>query len=228
VDDAEVLVPRTGYGGIPAGDPGARFLQQRGFRLEQVSRGSVLRLPSDEGELLAHRAEAESAAGSDYRLVLWSGPTLDDRRIDIAALYTRMSTDEPVGGLDVIEERWDEDRLVEEEEALQGGGRTLLTAAVEHVGSGRLVGFTRISLPADRRRAAEQEETIVLDEHRGHRLGMLLKVANLQYLAEVSPGTTLVFTFNAEENRHMLRVNEALGYTPIGYEGSWKKSTPRS
>jgi GNAT superfamily N-acetyltransferase len=225
-DAAEILVPSTGYGSIPASDPGARFLLRRGFTLEQVSRGSVLALPFDEAELLAHRTVAERGAGPDYRVVLWSGPTPEDRRGDVAALYTRMSTDEPVGGLAVVEERWDEARLIDEEESLQGGGRTLLTAAAEHVPSGRLVGFTRLSLPADRLRAAEQEETIVLDRHRGHRLGMLVKVANLQYLAEVAPETPLVFTFNAEENRHMLRVNEALGFIPIGYEGSWKKSTP--
>jgi GNAT superfamily N-acetyltransferase len=221
----EFLVPPTGYGRVAVTDPGARFLLGRGMTLEQVSRGSVLHLPAERAALAVHRRRAETVAGSDYRVVLWSGLTPEDRRADIATLYTRMSTAEPVAGLSVIEARWDEARVIEEEEALQGGDRTLLTAAAEHVPSGRLVAFTRLSVPADRSRPTEQEETIVLDEHRGHRLGMLLKAANLQYLADEAPETPLVFTFNAEENRHMLRVNEALGFTAIGYEGSWKKST---
>jgi GNAT superfamily N-acetyltransferase len=223
----EVLVPPTGYGRVRVDDPGARFLRARGMTLEQVSRGSALQLPVDPGVLARHRARAEMVAGPEYRVLLWSGGTAEDRRADMAALYTRMSTAEPLAGLATIEARWDETRVVEEEDAMQGGGRTLLTAAAEHVPSGRLVAFTRLSVPLDRSRPTEQEETLVFDEHRGRRLGMLLKAANLQYLAEEAPETPLVFTFNAEENRHMLRVNEALGFTPIGYEGSWKKSTPR-
>lgn len=52
---------------------------------------------------------------------------------------------------------------------------------------------------------------------------MLVKAANLQQLREVSPGTKVVTTFNAEDNRPMLDVNEALGFRAIAYEGSWQK-----
>jgi len=52
---------------------------------------------------------------------------------------------------------------------------------------------------------------------------MLLKIANLQHLARLHPGHPSVITFNAEENRHMLDVNDAIGFTPMGYEGAWKR-----
>ena len=63
----------------------------------------------------------------------------------------------------------------------------------------------------------------MLREHRGHRLGMLLKVANLRTSREAAPGHPSVLTWNAEENRAMLDVNEAVGFVPIGDEGAWRK-----
>jgi hypothetical protein len=33
----------------------------------------------------------------------------------------------------------------------------------------------------------------------------------------------LIYTFNAEEDRPMQAVNEAVGFTPAGVEGAWRK-----
>ena len=49
---------------------------------------------------------------------------------------------------------------------------------------------------------------------------MLLKVANLRQLGGAAE---LIYTFNAEENRPMQAVNEAVGFTPAGVEGAWRK-----
>lgn len=212
----------TGFGWLSADDPGVRFLLGRGYRLEQVARISALPLPADPVRLAEQRAAAQAAAGDDYRVVAWTGPTPADRVADLVTLKTRMSTDAPAGGMEFTEEKWDADRVARWDAQLVGGGRERLTVAVEHVPTGRLAGYNELTLPADRARPVSQEDTLVLTEHRGRRLGMLLKVANLQRLAEVSPSSPMVTTFNAEENRHMLDVNEAVGFAPIGYEGSWR------
>jgi hypothetical protein len=73
-------------------------------------------------------------------------------------------------------------------------------------------------------RPVHQAETLVLSEHRGHRLGTIVKIANIQHLARVNPDAPLIFTDNAEENRPMLDVNEAVGFEAIAYQAAWKKT----
>ncbi|TDD70088.1 N-acetyltransferase [Jiangella aurantiaca] len=221
-ETGERIEPPTGFGWLSADDPGVRFLRRRGYQLEQVARISGLRLPVDPELLASKRDAAHAAAGPDYRVVSWVGTTPPEWVGDLATLKTRMSTDAPSAGLDMSEEKWDAARVADWDRQLADSGRERLTVAAEHVPTGRLAGFNELYLPADRARPVTQEDTLVLAEHRGRRLGTLLKVANLQRLAEVSPSSPMVTTFNAEENRHMLDVNEAVGFTPIGYEGAWK------
>ena len=217
------LASPTGFGDIPADDPGARFLTRHGYRLEQITRISTLALPPDRARLDHVGGEARDTSGPHYRVVGWLGPTPERWRGDLAHLRTRMVVDEPTAGLEIGHDPWDEARVKARDQQERASGRTILTAAVEHIPSARLVAFSQLAVPDDRSRPVSQEDTLVLSEHRGHRLGSLLKVANLRKLADLSPGSPMVVTFNAEENRHMLEINEAVGFRPIGYEGGWRK-----
>lgn len=210
----------TGFGSVPRENGEVQFLLGRGYRLEQVERASLLELPVDVTGLLD---SASSASGADYRLHTWIGDTPPRWRSDIATLLTRMSTDAPTAGLEEPEDVWTVERLLESEALHADDPRTELSAAVEHVPTGRLVGFTVLNAPRELDRAVGQEDTLVLREHRGNRLGMLLKLANLAHLQQQRPGHPVVVTFNAEENRHMLSVNEAVGFVALGHEGAWKK-----
>jgi len=217
------LVPPTGYGSVPLANPEVRFLLHRGFSLEQVERASRLALPLDDARLSSAVAAASAVSGDDYRLHRWIRRTPQRWLDDMALMFTRMSTDAPSAGLEEPEDRWTPTRVTESEDREEASPREMLTVVVEHVPSGRLAGYSSLSVPRQTGRAVMQDDTLVLREHRGHRLGMLLKVANLANLAELRPGHPSVITFNAEENRHMLDVNEAVGFTPIGYEGAWMK-----
>lgn len=225
IDGGERVAPPTGFGDVPAEDPGVRFLRKRGYTLEQIGRISFLDLPVAPDVLARHRAEAEAKAGPDYRILSWIGLTPEQWRADLAYLKNRMSVDEPAAGLEIDEETWDEARVLSHDETEIAGGRPLLVSVALHVPSGKLAGINELSVADDRTRPVGQEDTLVLSEHRGHRLGMLLKTANLQELAKLAPAAPLVFTFNAEENRPMLDVNEAVGFRAVGYDGAWKKST---
>jgi len=219
----ERLQAPTGSGSVPLNNDEVRFLLSRGYRLEQVERGSRLGLPVDTDDLARRLDDARRASGPDYRLVHWIGGTPAPWREDLATLLTRMSTDAPSAGLDEPEDVWTVERLVAQQESDREAPVTSLTAAVEHVPTGRLVAFSELSVSDEVTRPVWQEDTLVLREHRGHGLGLLAKLGNLEQLHLERPGHPSVLTFNAEENRHMLAINEQLGFVPVGYEGAWRK-----
>ena len=219
----ERLVAPTGFGSLPRDNAEVRFLLSKGYRLEQVVRGSRLALPTD----VAQKCTATLAtAGSDFAVHNWVDSTPPRWREEMAALRQLMSTEEPNAGLDEPEDVWTVERLLEDEDRQTASPRTRLFSVIEHVPSRTLAGFTTLSVPAEVDRTVSQEDTLVRREHRGHRLGMLLKLANLVQLHKRMPGHPAVITFNAEENRHMLDVNESVGFVPIGYEGAWRRDLP--
>jgi GNAT superfamily N-acetyltransferase len=57
--------------------------------------------------------------------------------------------------------------------------------------------------------------TLVLREHRGRRLGQATKAYNLLWVQRELSGLKLLVTYNAEVNRHMIAVNEAMGFRPV-------------
>jgi hypothetical protein len=63
--------------------------------------------------------------------------------------------------------------------------------------------------------------TGVVREHRGHRLGLLVKVAMAEWLRTAEPQLERIQTWNAQSNRYMIAVNEALGYTILGLPANW-------
>jgi hypothetical protein len=63
--------------------------------------------------------------------------------------------------------------------------------------------------------------TVVSRKHRGHRLGLLLKIAMMELLATMEPQLERIVTWNGQSNEHMISVNEAIGYTVFGPPTTW-------
>lgn len=220
---SDVLTPATGAGTFPAKSLPARFATGHGFSLAQVDRCSVLRLDRDNGRLKVLAADAARIAGPDYAVVDWVDHCPDDLLEEYAQLRKTMSTDIPLGELDWEEESWDGSRVREDEDRLAREGGGSLVRAVLHRPSGGLVGHTILQRRAEKPGIVYQEDTLVLSSHRGRRLGMWLKATNLLAVVGVWPETQRVYTWNAEENRHMLDVNIELGFSPVGYTAAWQK-----
>lgn len=217
-----MLVPRTGWGRIPA-TPLSDLVEANGFTLEQVERNSEYDLRSDAARLRTALEEATTFAGPDYRVVEWNMPTPPELRDGFAAVLARLSTDAPSGDMDFAEESWDADRVVRREARLLGAGQTVSVVAVQHVPTGELVAYNELLIAADHTGVTHQFGTLVSKDHRGHRLGMIVKCANLLRWRELMPESTVVSTFNAEENRPMLNINEAIGFVPVSYAGAWQR-----
>jgi GNAT superfamily N-acetyltransferase len=165
------------------------------------------------------RADSERAA-EGYSLVTWIDRAPEAHGAALAALHASMSTDAPQGDLPVEPETWDVARFLEWEESIVRRSIRQLVVAVRHDTSGELVGYSAIGIPPGKTDVAFQWDTIVRGDHRGHRLGMLLKTANLQALVRDQPQIRYVNTWNADGNTHMIAVNEALGFRPM--EGWWE------
>ncbi|AXL11999.1 GNAT family N-acetyltransferase [Microbacterium foliorum] len=222
IETKRMLAPRTGWGRIPA-IPLSDLLEGRGYELEQVERNSEFDLRTDPAPLQAARLAAESAAGDDYRVLQWMAPTPPELRAGYAAILARLSTDAPSGDMDFVAEVWDADRVERRERRLAGAGQALSIVAVQHISTGDIVAYNELLIGADRTGATHQFGTLVSSAHRGHRLGALVKTVNLLHWREVMPQSPTVSTFNAEENRPMLSINEALGFVPVSYSGAWQR-----
>jgi GNAT superfamily N-acetyltransferase len=221
--DADALAAPTGSGRISRADPGAALAERAGFRLEQAERYSVLTLPVAPERLARLREQAAAVAGPDYRTVTWEDRCPDEWVDEFARLESRMNTDAPTAALEIVEDPWDAARVRDTDDSTAREGRGCLVCAVEHVPTGTLAGFTMVVYPWASPEVVFQFDTLVLREHRGNRLGLLVKAVALERLAQVWPRARRVHTWNAEENSFMLGINVALGFVPTGVFGMWQK-----
>lgn len=196
-------------------DPSGHFARRHGYAPAQTVRRSDYPVPQADPVV--------PPAPQGYAVETHAGTPPEADLADRAWLARRMSTDAPLGDLDIEEEDWDEERVRALDERLSGMGRGRVGAFARHLDSGRLVGFSEIQVPATSKTLAYHQDTLVLREHRGHGLGLLLKLANVPVLRAAFPDVRTVRTWNAVENAHMLAVNDAMGYATSGFVREWQK-----
>jgi GNAT superfamily N-acetyltransferase len=195
--------------------PGLLLAERVGAKPLLIERRRLLTVADVDDAHLADLAAQASASSGDYTLLTWRDSTPAELVDDMAALQALMSTDPPLGETNFEPERWDADRYRSWEQSVRDRNRIRLVAAARHEPSGRLAGFTDIGVTMSSRRVAWQWATIVAGEHRGHRLGLALKTANLRFLRDELPEVEMLNTWNADANSYMIAVNDALGYRPM-------------
>lgn len=212
-------------GFIRAESPGRAFAISTGARpvLTEIRR-TVDMSTLEAGGLAELRAAASQARG--YTLLQWIDRAPGDLLEDLAVLIGRMSTDAPMEEMEWEPEAWTAARYRDEEKSTFARGRRRFATAARHLSTGRVVGYTGIVANPRQPEVAYQGATIVAPEHRGHRLGLLLKVANLELLRSGLAGVGVVNTWNAEANAYMIAVNDALGFRPVERWREWQLDLP--
>lgn len=217
--EGERVRPPQGDASLAATLPVVRFARERGYDLGQLDRMSVLDV-AGRGDEFRERLDA-ARRDDGYRIVRWRDRAPEEIVDALAVAHQRMSVDAPAGAISFEEEVWDAARVRADEALSLEAGRVCLSAAAV-TSDGDVAGYTQLTLPPGKT-AVYQDDTLVLGRHRGHALGLRMKLANLIALAETDPARTPVYTWNADENAHMLAINVALGFTPAAIESSWQR-----
>ncbi len=192
--------------------PLARFAQARGFEVANVEVVRSLPLPLPGGLLEGLGAEA-AGFHEGYTLESYVDELPEHHLESYCYLLNQLALDAPTGDIDFEAERLTPD--IERERlarAKRMGRTTYVTLAVK---DGEAVAHSDLYvLPSQT--VAHQLGTLVRRDHRGHRLGTAVKVANLAALVQARPDVTEVHTQNAEDNAWMVDINVRLGFEPVG------------
>lgn len=203
-----------------AGHPDVEFLRRRGFTFGIGDVQRVLDLPVDERRL---RDMVDSAAPyhSGYEIRSFVGPVPEDILASYGDLVGSLMVEAPAGEMSYEREVYDEERVRANEAMAEASGRTRYTT-IAVAPDASVVAYTELVVPAHDPGRVYQWGTLVAPGHRGHRLGAALKARNLLWLQQERPDLTLLVTYNAEVNAHMVAVNDAMGFRPVERLGEFQ------
>jgi GNAT superfamily N-acetyltransferase len=208
-------------GGARVGAPGSAFAPAVGAQagIQEVRR--ILDLGPDLYARLPGLRSGAAAHAAGYSVRQWVGPTPADMVSGVCQINMAEADAPHDAAYEPI--TWDAERLrAAEQRSVTQGTRDYTVVAVQD-DTGEVAALTQVTIdPAGAPGWAYQQLTAVTRPHRGHRLGLLLKVAMLEWLATAEPDLRQVMTGNAAANEHMIAVNEALGHRVSDYFQSFE------
>lgn len=163
-----------------------------------------------EDHLVADLPVPASPVDPAYDVVTWRGRCPDEHREAYLAMRNQMNTDVPMGDLDLEPEVIDDERLAASEDRLLRA-YDVRVAAARRRSDGVFGGYSLLFVPHGTD-YGWQDDTLVMPEHRGRRLGAALKSANY---ADLPDHVRSVHTWTAPSNTAMHVTNTALGFRVV-------------
>jgi len=198
---------------VDGSSPALQFATGRGYQVTIEDGMKVVDVPEtcDGWDALA----AECAPHhEDYELRTVAGEIPDELVEGFCAIQNMFMSEAPTGDADIEDEAWDPDRVrANQERAVKAGRRDFTTFALTQ--EGEVAAMTELFVNESMPHRGFQSGTLVVPAHRGHRLGLAVKVANQQALYDAFPELSFIITGNADVNVHMNAINDRLGFRVV-------------
>ena len=153
------------------------------------------------------------ALDPDWEILTWGNRCPEQYAAAYCSMRTQMENDVPRGELDYEPFVFDEDRLRVGEERIARLYHQVVAVARRR-SDGVFGGYTLVFLPFGESHVL-QDDTLVMPEHRGRRLGAHLKQSTLEIIQRDHAERTAVHTWTAPDNHAMQRTNRAMGFRPV-------------
>ncbi len=188
---------------------------------ERISRCALADVDAALMQRWINRA-GERAAG--YTLVRAEAP-FDEQQIAYFAQALEAMNDAPIDDLVLEADTFDVARA-REIESLHLASKSQYRAvfAIE-TATDELAGYTAMRIPEAEPTLSKQGDTVTVAAHRDLGLGRWLKADMWQWLRDDRPDVAYLDTGNAESNRAMLAINEAMGFRDVLHHGVWHKNS---
>ena len=211
--DGRTVMIGAAFAPIDAESPGSLFAAEMGYPVASAEHTKVLDLKEAPAHWGPIDAEVAAALG-DYRVVVFEERIPDEYVDDFCGLLSVFIGEIPTGDLELEEASWTPERLRDNERRAAAIGRLqVIGAAIAP--DGHLCGFSDVKIDRADPRHAAVGGTLVLPGHRGHRLGIAMKLATHRRTAELFPSCAYVETGNAGVNATMNAVNARMGYRVV-------------
>jgi len=199
--------------------PIVAWAKEHGFAVANVEIQRHLELPVD-ADVLDRMAATAAEKHAGYEIRTYVGRIPDELLASWCDLDNIFMLEAPLGEVEAEAGRTTPESVREKDELFESMGRTVYRAVALHGDTVVAHSDLGVSREADE---AHQWGTLVHPDHRGHRLGAAVKVANLRQLQAGHPQVPHVVTTNAETNAWMVAINEELGFHPVAVVPTFRR-----
>ncbi|MDQ4053426.1 MAG: GNAT family N-acetyltransferase [Actinomycetota bacterium] len=190
-----------------------RFCERHGYEFANVEVVRWLTLPVAD-EVVQRWADLAAERHTGYTLETYVNDVPEELIPSLCVLLGQLGVDAPTGAVDWEEEVITPERFAESRTSLVTAGRTIYeTLAVTP--DRTVAAHSTMSVPPPGRTDVSQWGTFVHREHRGRRLGLATKAANLRAMQQAQPEMKRIVTQNAETNDFMVSINVLMGFEPV-------------